>query len=140
MEKELDDRRGMMTEMLAEISALEEERRRLADELSRLRAGLSEAVRELDARPRTTEPVGMGGPATPAPVEDPETGWRGVYEEFLRLRATNGEPTEGFIWERFRDKLRENRDLLVQRYVCRTVHFQVHDKEGRAALRATLVR
>jgi hypothetical protein len=91
------------------------------------------------AHPRTTPPAGEEGPAAPAPAEDMETAWREVYEEFLQLRAANGEPTEGVTWERFRDKLRKNRDLLVQRYACRTVRFQVHDKEGRAALRATPV-
>ncbi len=100
------------------------------------------------AHPRTTQPIGVDGRvtpaparATPAPAEDAaEAAWRGVYEEFLRVRAAQGEVVEGVTWDRFRDKLRKNRDLLVQKYACRTVRFQVYVKDGKAALKATPVR
>ena len=75
----------------------------------------------------------------PSPADD-EASWRGVHEEFLRVRAAQGELVDGVTWDRFRDKLRKNRDLLVQKYACRTVRFQVYVKEGKAALRATPVR
>jgi len=100
------------------------------------------------AHPRTTQPIGVDGPPTPAPGratpppagEDPEALWRGVYDEFLRVRAAQGEVVDGVTWDRFRDKLRKNRDLLVHKYACRTVRFQVYVKEGKAALKATPVR
>jgi hypothetical protein len=99
------------------------------------------------AHPRTTQPLGVDGPpspvpghATPTPADDSDASWRGVHEEFLRVRAAQGEPVDGITWDRFRDKLRKNRDLLVQKYACRTVRFQVYVKEGKAALRATPVR
>ena len=99
------------------------------------------------AHPRTTQPLGVDGPSTPAPVrtpspadDDPDASWRGVHQEFLRVRAVQGEAVDGVTWDRFRDKLRKNRDLLVQKYACRTVRFQVYVKEGKAALRATPVR
>ncbi len=105
------------------------------------------AQRARAGQPRTTQPVGGNGFATPAPgratppsVEDLDAAWRGVYEEFLRVRVGQGEPVEGVTWERFREKLRKNRELLVQKYACRTVRFQVHVKDGKAALRATPVR
>jgi hypothetical protein len=98
------------------------------------------------AMPRTTQPIpadptpGPGRP-TPAPNgEDGEGQWKAIYDEFLRVRSERGESVEGITWERFRDKLRKNRDGLVQKYACRTVRFQVYVKEGRAALRATPVR
>ena len=91
------------------------------------------------AYPRTTQPIGVDGPSTPSPADD-EASWRGVHEEFLRVRAAQGELVDGVTWDRFRDKLRKNRDLLVQKYACRTVRFQVYVKEGKAALRATPVR
>jgi hypothetical protein len=98
------------------------------------------------AMPRTTQPIpadpipGSGRP-TPAPNgEDGEGQWKAIYDEFLRVRSERGESVEGITWERFRDKLRKNRDGLVQKYACRTVRFQVYVKEGRAALRATPVR
>ncbi len=100
------------------------------------------------AHPRTTQPIGVDGPSTPAPGratpspagDDTEAPWRGVYEEFLRTRSAQGEVVDGVTWERFRDKLRKNHDLLVQKYACRTVRFQVYVKEGKAALKATPVR
>ena len=100
------------------------------------------------AHPRTTQPLGVDGPSTPAPGhatpspadDDPDGSWRGVHQEFLRVRAVQGEAVDGVTWDRFRDKLRKNRDLLVQKYACRTVRFQVYVKEGKAALRATPVR
>jgi len=79
-------------------------------------------------------------PAQAAPPEPDEAGWQGVYQEFLKVREECGESLEGLTWERFRQKLRKNRDSLVQKYACRTVRFQVYVKEGKAALKATPVR
>ena len=106
------------------------------------------------AHPRTTQPIGVEGPSTPAPGRatpspasvsasagpDADAPWRGVYEEFLRVRSAQGEAVDGVTWERFREKLRKNSDLLVQKYACRTVRFQVYVKDGKAALKATPVR
>jgi HAMP domain-containing protein len=111
--------------------------------------------------PRTTMPIGTDGRVTPAvgratpssgravppgrstpppTEEDREATWRPVYDEFLRVRTEQGEAVEGVTWDRFREKLRKNRELLVQKYACRTVRFQVYVKDGKAALRATPVR
>jgi hypothetical protein len=114
------------------------------------------------AHPRTTMPIGTEGrgtppggraapppgrstppPGRPTPVpseEDREATWRPVYDEFLRVRTEQGEAVDGVTWDRFREKLRKNRELLVQKYACRTVRFQVYVKDGKAALRATPVR
>lgn len=98
--------------------------------------------------PRTTQPIGVDGPITPAPGRDTphpgegdgEATWRGVYEEFLRARSAQGEAVDGVTWDRFREKLRKNRNLLAEKYACRTVRFQVYVKDGKAALKATPVR
>jgi hypothetical protein len=37
-------------------------------------------------------------------------------------------------------KLIRNREQLVKKYQCRTVRFQVYEKDGKAALKATPVR
>jgi len=96
--------------------------------------------------PRTTQPIGVDGPITPVPGRDTpppadgEASWRGVYEEFLRARVKHGEAVDGVTWDRFSEKLRKNRNLLAEKYACRTVRFQVYVKDGKAALKATPVR
>jgi hypothetical protein len=103
------------------------------------------AQAERAIHPRTTQPIR----ATPLPASRPTTTptadgedaqWIGVHQEFLRLRVDCGESVEGLTWDRFRDKLRRNRDTLAQKYACRTVRFQVYVKDGKAALKATPIR
>ena len=66
--------------------------------------------------------------------------FRDVYEEFLEMRRRCGELTSDLGYERFQAKLTKNRNDLVQKYNCRTVRFQVYEKEGKAALKATPIR
>ncbi|ACG74637.1 conserved hypothetical protein [Anaeromyxobacter sp. K] len=75
----------------------------------------------------------------PEPPTDEEH-WREVFRDFLRVRGECGEPVEGLTYERFRQKLEQNRATLVAKYGCRTVRFQVYVKEGKTALKATPVR
>ncbi|HEX9290937.1 MAG TPA: MXAN_5187 family protein [Anaeromyxobacteraceae bacterium] len=82
-------------------------------------------------------------PGLPAEAErrtDDEAHWQAVYEEFLRVRETCGEPRAGVPYDRFREKLQRNRDQLMEKYACRTVRFQVYVKEGKAALKASPLR
>lgn len=66
--------------------------------------------------------------------------FRQVYENFLSLREQCGERTREISFDRFLTKLENNRAKLVEKYSCRTVRFQVYEKDGKAALRATPVR
>lgn len=77
--------------------------------------------------------------AAPEPASDEEH-WREVFRDFVRVRGECGEPVEGLTYERFRQKLEQNRASLVAKYGCRTVRFQVYVKEGKTALKATPVR
>jgi hypothetical protein len=60
-----------------------------------------------------------------------------VYREFVAARARCGEPADGLTYDKFVQKLRKNKEQLMQKYNCKTVRFQVYVKEGRAALKAT---
>ena len=71
---------------------------------------------------------------------DEEAHWQQIFQDFLRTRASCGEPTEGLTYERFRVKLEGNKAALVAKYACKTVKFQVYVKEGKAALKATPVK
>ncbi len=56
------------------------------------------------------------------------------------MRRRCGENTGDLAFERFLTKLTRNRDNLIKKYSCRTVRFQVYEKDGKAALKATPVR
>jgi hypothetical protein len=66
--------------------------------------------------------------------------WVTAYQEFIGLKQQCGEPTDGVTFEKFAQKLRLNRDKLIQSYGCKRVRFTVYVKEGRAALKATPVK
>ena len=63
-----------------------------------------------------------------------------VYERFIDMRRRCGENTNDLAFDRFLTKLTRNRDNLMKKYACRTVRFQVYEKDGKAALKATPVR
>jgi hypothetical protein len=63
-----------------------------------------------------------------------------VYEDFIELKRKCGESIENLTFEKFAQKLTQNRDSLVAKYACRAVKFQVYVKDGKAALKATPVK
>jgi hypothetical protein len=63
-----------------------------------------------------------------------------VFREFVVTREKCSEPSDGLTYDKFVQKLRKNKEQLVQKYACRTVKFQVYVKEGKAALKATPVK
>jgi hypothetical protein len=66
--------------------------------------------------------------------------FKDTYERFIEMRRTCGEPTADLSFDRFVAKLKKNREGLIQKYQCKTVRFQVYQKDGKAALKATPVR
>ncbi len=77
---------------------------------------------------------------SPVPLDEEDAAWEGVYREFVEARRLCGESPEGVSYDRFREKLRRNRDQLREKHGCRTVRFQVYVKDGKAALKAIPVR
>jgi hypothetical protein len=63
-----------------------------------------------------------------------------TYERFIEMRRRCGEATGDLAFDRFLAKLTKNREGLIKKYNCRTVRFQVYEKDGKAALKATPVR
>ena len=63
-----------------------------------------------------------------------------AFHEFVATRERCGEPADGIPYEKFAAKLKKNHEQLVQKYGCRTVRFQVHVKDGKAALKATPIK
>jgi hypothetical protein len=63
-----------------------------------------------------------------------------VFEEYLALRQKCGESVVGLSLEKFVAKLQSNRDQLTSKHGCKTAHFTVYEKDGKAAIRAVPVR
>jgi hypothetical protein len=77
------------------------------------------------------------GPVTaPSGPTDELAEWRGVYEEFLKVKKQCGEPTESLTFDKFKGTLERNKSALVSRHNCTGVKFTVYVKDGKAALRA----
>jgi hypothetical protein len=105
--------------------------------------GLSAAT--LAAAPRSGHLPNMPPPGLTAPLpttDDSKEGhYREVFEEFLQVKEACGEPTNGFSFEKFAAKLRKNRkDLLEKRPGLADVNFTVYVKDGKAALKAKVVK
>lgn len=66
--------------------------------------------------------------------------FRQVFEEFVAMRRTTGESTDGLTYDKFVGTLRKNRDAILSKVPAKSVRFQVHIKDGKAALKATPVK
>lgn len=102
----------------------------------------------------------IAGPMTPAPPSQPsepapsislpndsgtdypmeENHMRKVFQDYLDMRKSCGEPTQNIQWDSFVELLRNQKASILQQYSCRDVQFYVQEKDGRASLKATPVK
>ena len=87
-------------------------------------------------------PAGVAAPPAPLPAQEmtpaeEQAYFRQIYAEFIALKQRLGEPVDQFPFERFEATLKKNRDALKARVNCKTVTFQVYEKDGKASLKAT---
>jgi len=103
---------------------------------------IPEELLRASARPEAELPPPVPRPSSVALGVAPndEQHFREVFREFLATREKCGEAADGLTYDRFAQKLRKNRDQLIEKYNCRTVRFQVYVKEGKAALKATPIK
>ena len=71
---------------------------------------------------------------------DRESYYRKIYDEFVETKIACGEATEGFTYDKFARKLRKQSDSLMARPEVTDVQFTVYVKDGKAALRAKVVK
>ncbi|HET6149368.1 MAG TPA: MXAN_5187 family protein [Polyangia bacterium] len=71
---------------------------------------------------------------------DEDTHYKTIFDDFVATKRECGESIAGLTLDKFKDKLRGNRDALMSKHQCRTVRFAVYVKDGRAALKATPIR
>jgi hypothetical protein len=118
-------------------------------------AAIPRELLQASTRPQTTEAIPMPAarfaPPPPAAIPLPGLGnsavalseeqhFQEVFREFLTTRERCGELADGLTYDKFVQKLRKNKEQLVQKYACKTVRFHVYVKEGKAALKATPVK
>jgi hypothetical protein len=71
---------------------------------------------------------------------DEDTHFKAIFDDFVATKRECGESLAGLTLDKFKDKLRGNKDALMSKHQCRTVRFAVYVKDGRAALKATPIR
>ncbi|AKQ64776.1 Cell division protein FtsK [Myxococcus hansupus] len=117
-------------------------------------AAIPRELLQASARPPTSDAIPMPAPrpagaqaAIPLPglgnsavALTDEQHFQDVFREFVSTRERCGEAADGLTYDKFVQKLRKNKEQLVQKYACKTVRFQVYVKEGKAALKATPVK
>ena len=63
-----------------------------------------------------------------------------IFDQFIALKKTCGEPIAGVTYGKFADKLQKNRADLIAKTGCRDVRFTVYVKDGKASLKASPIR
>jgi hypothetical protein len=71
---------------------------------------------------------------------DREAYYRSIYDQFVETKVACGEPIDGFTYEKFAKKLRKQSEDLMSRSDVSDVQFSVYVKDGKAALRAKVVK
>jgi len=92
--------------------------------------------------PPITKPAGFEVTTSPSAVAaDPDHAhFSQVFDAYVALRQRLGESIVGLSLEKFAAKLQSNRQQIVSKHNCRTAHFTVYEKDGKAAIRAVPVR
>jgi hypothetical protein len=128
------------------------------------RAPAPPATRTAVAPPAAAPPAAAAPPRRPTPIapppsradippsvmtppdannEDPERMryYREIFDEFLQVKIACGENTDGFTFDKFVKKLQKNtQDILDKHSDVRDVQFTVYVKDGKAALKAKVIR
>ena len=91
--------------------------------------------------------LGSASPAVPAsPMldlgssSDADPYFKSVFDQFVAMKKSCGEPTAGLTYTKFSEKLVKNREDLIAKTGCKEVKFTVYVKDGKAALKATPVK
>lgn len=94
---------------------------------------------EEETRVAPQYPPGQAPGAGPVDDEE-EVDYRPIFEQFVKLKKECGESVANLTYDRFLKKIRSNRDALIAKHGCKEVKFQVYEKDGKAALKASPVR
>ncbi|MBN2804525.1 MAG: hypothetical protein JXR91_15630 [Deltaproteobacteria bacterium] len=81
------------------------------------------------------KPLSAGALGAPSNVDEIAY-FKEVHKDFVALKQKLGEPVDQLTFERFEVTLKKNRDALKARYGCKSVKFNVYEKDGKASLKA----
>ena len=96
-----------------------------------------------DAPEPEPEPAPEPAPAQPEaaePAHPKDPYFREVFEAFFETKINCGESVDNFTFEKFARKLRKNTDDLMARAGVTDVTFSVYVKDGKAAIKAKVVK
>jgi hypothetical protein len=86
-------------------------------------------------------PARWAQPETRGNVEDAgTTHWLQVHEQFMATKKECGESVEGPTYEKFEQTLKKSRAALMKQRGAKHVKFAVYVKDGKAALKARLIK
>lgn len=102
-------------------------------------SGLKPAAKPA-APPPAVAPPPAARPATGSQPHPKESYFRGIYDEFVQTKMAVGESVENFTFEKFARKLAKNTEDLKQRPGVKDVEFSVYVKDGKAALKAKVIK
>jgi hypothetical protein len=104
-------------------------------------ASSSAAVAKNTATPheRSSARTVVSFPALTNPTQR-EAQMHEIYQRFLETKQACGEAIESTTFERFLAKVEQNRQALLQQSGVKDVQFSVYIKDGKAALKAKVVR
>jgi hypothetical protein len=72
-----------------------------------------------------------------AALSEYDTHLYNIYELYIEMRLSSGESVHSLSWENFRELLYKQREAIIKQYQCKYVRFQVYQKNGRAAIKAS---
>jgi hypothetical protein len=90
--------------------------------------------------PPLVKPAANPAASPPVDGESDQAHFSQVFEDYLALRQRCGESVVGLSLDKFAAKLQSNRDQLISKHGCKSAHFTVYEKDGKAAIRAVPVR
>lgn len=88
----------------------------------------------------SSDSISLGDVGDDGGQQDREAYYRTIYDEFVETKSACGEPLDGFTYEKFAKKLRKQSEDLMSRSEVSDVQFSVYVKDGKAALRAKVVK
>ncbi len=87
-----------------------------------------EIQKELEARRKELE------------KQESEDPLKNVFEDYKEMRQKCGESIQNLEFEKFADRLRKQRQTIIEQYACKDVTFHVYQKDGKAAIKATPIK